>query len=111
MSEETHSTQCTAPVETYSRVVGFFRPVQHWNKGKQEEFADRQGYNQMGCIKIKDGFICGPDSIVDLSRYGAHVWMEWHSLGPIFFRSESRIKPIVVPSKKTWDAYDRWRKR
>jgi len=32
------------PVEVYSRVVGYFRPVNQWNKGKQEEFADRQEY-------------------------------------------------------------------
>ncbi len=29
------------PVEVYSRVVGYFRPVNQWNKGKQEEFFDR----------------------------------------------------------------------
>jgi anaerobic ribonucleoside-triphosphate reductase len=29
------------PVEVYSRVVGYFRPVNQWNKGKQEEFGDR----------------------------------------------------------------------
>ncbi len=29
------------PVETYSRVVGYYRPVDQWNKGKQEEYADR----------------------------------------------------------------------
>lgn len=28
--------------EVYSRVVGYFRPVQSWNKGKQEEFTDRK---------------------------------------------------------------------
>lgn len=30
------------PVETYSRVVGYFRPVNQWNKGKREEFYDRK---------------------------------------------------------------------
>ncbi len=30
------------PVEVYSRVVGYFRPVQNWNKGKQQEFSDRK---------------------------------------------------------------------
>ena len=30
------------PVEVYSRVVGYFRPVHQWNKGKQEEFGDRR---------------------------------------------------------------------
>ncbi len=29
------------PVEVYSRVVGYFRPVNQWNKGKQAEFHDR----------------------------------------------------------------------
>ena len=28
--------------EVYSRVVGYFRPVQNWNKGKQQEFNERK---------------------------------------------------------------------
>lgn len=32
------------PVECYSRVVGYFRPVNQWNKGKQAEFFDRVTY-------------------------------------------------------------------
>ncbi len=27
--------------EVYSRVVGYIRPVNQWNLGKQAEFADR----------------------------------------------------------------------
>ena len=30
------------PVEVYSRVVGYFRPVQNWNRGKQQEFSERK---------------------------------------------------------------------
>lgn len=30
------------PVEVYSRVVGYYRPVNQWNRGKQEEFHERQ---------------------------------------------------------------------
>lgn len=30
--------------EVYSRVVGYIRPVQQWNKGKQAEFKDRQEF-------------------------------------------------------------------
>lgn len=29
------------PTEIYSRVVGYYRPVQNWNKGKMEEFLER----------------------------------------------------------------------
>ncbi len=32
------------PVEVYSRVVGYFRPTNQWNKGKQEEFRERKVY-------------------------------------------------------------------
>ncbi len=32
------------PVEVYSRVVGYFRPVNQWNKGKREEFNERRTY-------------------------------------------------------------------
>ena len=30
------------PVEVYSRVSGYFRPVNQWNKGKKEEFSERK---------------------------------------------------------------------
>ena len=32
------------PTEVYSRVVGYFRPVSQWNKGKKQEFKDRANY-------------------------------------------------------------------
>lgn len=30
--------------EVYSRVVGYIRPIQQWNKGKQAEYKDRAEY-------------------------------------------------------------------
>jgi anaerobic ribonucleoside-triphosphate reductase len=30
--------------EVYSRIVGYLRPVQDWNRGKQQEFAERKTY-------------------------------------------------------------------
>jgi ribonucleoside-triphosphate reductase len=38
------STKSNSKTEVYSRVCGFFRPVQQWNKGKKEEFKDRREY-------------------------------------------------------------------
>lgn len=32
---------CGRATEIWSRVVGYYRPVQNWNKGKQNEFFDR----------------------------------------------------------------------
>ncbi len=30
--------------EVYSRVVGYLRPVEQWNDGKQEEFSQRKEF-------------------------------------------------------------------
>ena len=30
------------PCEVYSRVVGYFRPVRNWNRGKRQEFEERK---------------------------------------------------------------------
>ena len=32
------------PCEIYSRVVGYYRPIQQWNPGKRAEFWDRVPY-------------------------------------------------------------------
>ena len=32
--------------EIYSRVVGYMRPIQQWNPGKQQEFKDRKNFNK-----------------------------------------------------------------
>ena len=36
--------RCNEKCEVYSRVCGYFRPVQNWNRGKQQEFHDRKVY-------------------------------------------------------------------
>ena len=33
------------PCEVYSRVVGYLRPVQQWNDGKQAEYFNRKPYD------------------------------------------------------------------
>jgi ribonucleoside-triphosphate reductase len=35
---------CGGECEVYSRVVGYYRPVQCWNKGKRQEFSDRKEF-------------------------------------------------------------------
>lgn len=37
------------PTECYSRVCGYLRPVQGWNKGKKEEFAMRKFFKAECC--------------------------------------------------------------
>ena len=35
---------CGATTEMYSRITGYYRPVQNWNEGKTQEFKDRKLY-------------------------------------------------------------------
>ena len=43
MSEIKGKNQIKAiKTEVYSRIVGYYRPVQSWNKGKREEFSQRE---------------------------------------------------------------------
>ena len=36
---------CGNKTEVYSRITGYYRPVQNWNDGKAQEFKDRKVYN------------------------------------------------------------------
>lgn len=35
---------CQSPCEVWSRIVGYFRPVDQWNKGKKSEYQEREEY-------------------------------------------------------------------
>ena len=37
--------KCDAPMEVWTRVVGFYRPTNGFNKGKKEEFSMRKTFN------------------------------------------------------------------
>ena len=36
--------KCGKPTEVYSRITGYYRPVQNWNDGKLQEYANRTEY-------------------------------------------------------------------
>ena len=36
---------CGAKTEVYSRIIGYYRPVQNWNDGKLQEYANRTEYD------------------------------------------------------------------
>lgn len=38
--------KCGKECEVYSRIVGYFRPVQRWNVGKKEEYRERLEYEE-----------------------------------------------------------------
>ena len=59
---------CGARTEVYSRITGYYRPVQNWNDGKLQEYANRTEYD------IANSSIKRPStSVVTLSNYDTNV--------------------------------------
>lgn len=46
---------CGGPAEVYSRITGYYRPVQNWNAGKTEEFKERKLYDVEGSKLQSEG--------------------------------------------------------
>jgi anaerobic ribonucleoside-triphosphate reductase len=44
VGEQPVCPHCGEQAEVWSRIVGYYRPVQGWNPGKRQEFADRLPY-------------------------------------------------------------------
>jgi len=42
--------KCEKECEVYSRIVGYYRPTQNWNKGKQEEFRFRKTFSEQKAL-------------------------------------------------------------
>lgn len=62
---------CNAPTEIYSRITGYYRPVQNWNDGKLQEYANRTEYD------IDNSQLKRPISaVVKLSEYNEDISVE-----------------------------------
>ena len=53
---------CGAETEVYSRITGYYRPVQNWNPGKLQEFTDRRTYCDTGVSESNDSVSARSDS-------------------------------------------------
>lgn len=56
--EQFKCSKCNKETEVYSRIVGYYRPVQNWNAGKKEEYKFRKVYGEEksinSCVEIKN---------------------------------------------------------
>ncbi len=58
--EEYECPHCGENTEVYSRITGYYRPVQNWNDGKAQEFKDRKLYSQrIAATKVPQYHGCG----------------------------------------------------
>ncbi len=53
--EEYVCPECGEKAEVYSRITGYYRPVQNFNDGKAQEFKDRKVYNIENSVLRRDG--------------------------------------------------------
>ncbi|MBQ0027936.1 MAG: ribonucleoside triphosphate reductase [Lachnospiraceae bacterium] len=69
--EHSNCPVCGAPTEIYSRITGYYRPVQNWNDGKLQEYANRTEYD------VENSVLKRPvSSVVTLSDYAKEVKVE-----------------------------------
>ena len=54
---------CGKKSEVYSRITGYYRPVQNWNDGKTQEFKERKVYSMLDYMKHKDRLEAENDSM------------------------------------------------
>ena len=47
--------ECGEKTEVYSRITGYYRPVQNWNDGKSQEYKDRAVYNVETSVCKRNG--------------------------------------------------------
>ena len=66
--EQNVCPHCGKPTEIYSRITGYYRPVQNWNDGKLQEYANRTEYD-LGKSALKKPVA----TMVTLSDYDSEV--------------------------------------
>ncbi|MBQ1955719.1 MAG: ribonucleoside triphosphate reductase, partial [Clostridia bacterium] len=55
VGEQFTCPHCGGKTEVYSRITGYYRPVQNWNDGKSQEFKDRKVYDPASSMKRLGG--------------------------------------------------------
>ena len=70
--EQSICPHCGQPTEGWSRITGYYRPVQNWNDGKAQEFKDRKVYD-IGASRFTGGIhrdtCCGEQPYVFEEKY------------------------------------------
>ena len=79
---------CGAKTEVYSRITGYYRPVQNWNDGKLQEYANRTEYD------IDHSSLKRPTrSVVTLSNFAEDVEVKVEQLQDIKYLFTTKTCP------------------
>jgi ribonucleoside-triphosphate reductase len=64
--------ECGANTEVYSRITGYYRPVQNWNAGKTQEYRERREYKVESSHLTHDGPLPDGEATARLSAKDIH---------------------------------------
>ncbi len=79
---------CGGKTEVYSRITGYYRPVQNWNDGKLQEYANRTEYD------IENSVLKRPiRSIVTFSNFGEDPKVEVEQLRDVRYLFTTKTCP------------------
>ena len=78
---------CSEKTEVYSRITGYYRPVQNWNDGKAQEYKDRRVYDAPAAMK---------------RRFGAPVSAEAEKNAPV--SGEAMLFEESTPLENSYDS-------
>jgi hypothetical protein len=104
------------PCEVFTRVVGYFQPIQRFNDGKREEYHDRITFSEkksltspLNKLKLSDNFEIEPDIIVsngkqDIIYVGVKLCSECDNIKKKIENKE--IEAIYLGFNKPNDAID-----
>lgn len=86
---------CGNKTEIYSRITGYYRPVQNWNDGKLQEFANRREY------EIEKSSLKRPTrNVVTLSGFSEEVQVEIEELKNVEYLFTTKTCPNCNMAKE-----------
>ena len=62
--------ECGESAEVYSRITGYYRPVQNWNDGKTQEYKERKVYSMESSDISKHGTVKTAPAVAETSNNG-----------------------------------------
>ena len=93
--EQSVCPHCGAPTEIYSRITGYYRPVQNWNDGKLQEYANRTEYD------IDNSVLKRPvSSVVTLSDFKEEVKVEVEAPRDVMYLFTTKTCPNCKLAKE-----------
>jgi ribonucleoside-triphosphate reductase len=86
------------PAEVYSRIVGYYRSVRNWNRGKREEYGERRLYKLSPDCPARPAPLAAPESVTLCSgEAGARVLLFWRPACPACPSAKEAAGRLGIP--------------